>query len=53
MVKKQVVLSPEDISYVQNLAKISGDPRAVKGNFSRALREIIMQHKAFKEQTHG
>ncbi len=43
--KKLVVLSPIDIEYVQNLAKKMSDKRAKNGDFSRALRKIIEEHK--------
>lgn len=43
--KKIIILAPDEIEYVQNIAKTSGDPRAVKGNFSRALRKIIIDHR--------
>ena len=48
MVKKLVNLSPSEIDYVQSIAKTIGDPRAVKGNFSKALRKIIGDHHAAK-----
>ena len=45
MVKKLVNLSQSEIDYVQDLAKEISDPRAVTGNFSKALRKIIEDHK--------
>ena len=45
MVKKLVNLSQSDIDYVQGIAKKISDPRAVKGNFSMAMRKIIGDHK--------
>ncbi len=45
MVKKLVNLSQAEIDYVQAIAKTIGDPRAVTGNFSKALRKIIDDHK--------
>ena len=48
MVKKLVNLSQSEIDYVQALAKKIGDPRAVKGNFSKALRKIIGDHRGTK-----
>lgn len=43
--KKKVILSQSDIDYVYELAKKISDPRAKKGNFSKALRKIIEEHK--------
>lgn len=43
--KKIVILSQSDIDYVNELAKQVSDPRAKKGNFSKALRKIIADHK--------
>jgi len=43
--KKLVNLSPSDIEYVLCLAKKISDPRAKKGNFSKALSKIIEDHK--------
>lgn len=45
MVKKLVSLSQSDIDYVQGIAKVVGDPRAKTGNFSKALRKIIKDHR--------
>ena len=45
MVKKLVNLSQSDIDYVQGIAKKIGDARAVKGNFSKALRRIIGDYR--------
>ena len=42
--KKLVNLSPKNIEYVQALAKQVSDPRAKKGNFSKALNKIIEEH---------
>jgi len=42
---KKVILSPSNIEYVFELAKKISDPRAKKGNFSKALRKIIEEHK--------
>lgn len=42
--KKLVNLSPEDIEYVNQVAKTVSDPRS-EGNFSKALRKIIQDHK--------
>ena len=43
--KKKVILSQANIDYVYELAKKISDPRAKKGNFSKALRKIIEEHK--------
>ena len=43
--KKLVNLSPENIKYVQSLAKQISDPRAKKGDFGKALNKIIEDHK--------
>ena len=43
--KKLVNLSSENIEYVFKLAKKISDPRAKKGNFSKALNKIIEDHK--------
>jgi len=45
MVKKLINLSQSDINFVQKLAKKIGDPRAVKGNFSKAVRYIVKEYK--------
>ena len=43
--KKIVILSPSNIEYVYEIAKKVSDPRAKKGNFSKALNKIIEKHK--------
>jgi len=43
--KKLVILSKSQIEYVEDLAKAMSDPRAKKGDFSKALRQIIEEHK--------
>jgi len=49
--KKLVILSINEIEYVEELAKKICDPRAVKGDFSKALRQIIQEHKnAWKDK---
>ena len=42
--KKLINLSAEDIEYVKSIAKLVSDPRS-EGNFSKALRKIIQDHK--------
>ena len=46
MVKKLVVLSPEDIDHVLMVAAQVSDPRAVNPNFSKGLREIIRRDRS-------
>ncbi len=43
--KKLVILNQANITKVENLAKQISDPRAKKGDFSRALRKIIDEYK--------
>ena len=43
--KKLVILSKSQIDKVQDLAKKMSDPRAKKGDFSKALRKIIDEYK--------
>jgi hypothetical protein len=45
MVKRLVILNQEQIEYVWELAKKICDPRAKQGDFSKALRKIIDDHK--------
>ena len=45
MVKKLVILSQSQIDYVKKIAKQISDPRAKNGDFSKALRKIIDEHK--------
>ncbi len=45
MVKKLVSLKPVNIEKVNKLAKKISDPRAKKGNFSKALNKIIEDYK--------
>ena len=53
MVKKLVILSGSQIDYVSNLARQISDPRAIYGDFSKALRKIIEDHKChFKNIKH-
>ena len=42
--KKLINLSPNEIEYVNQIAKLVSDPRS-EGNFSKALRKIINDHK--------
>jgi len=42
--KKLVILSQLQIDYVWELAKKISDPKAKRGNFSKALRRIIDEH---------
>ena len=46
--KKLVILSQLQIEYVYKLAKKICDPRSKKGDFSRALRQIIDEHSHSK-----
>jgi len=43
--KKLVILSKSQIDYVWELAKKVSDPKAKRGNFSKALRKIIDEHE--------
>ena len=43
--KKLLILSQEEIEYVYSIAKIISDKRAVKGNFSKAIRLMIEEYK--------
>jgi len=43
--KKLVILSQSQIDYVEKIAKEISDPRSKKGDFSKALRKIINDHK--------
>jgi hypothetical protein len=45
MVKRLVILDQSQIDYVWRLAKQISDPRAKQGDFSKALRKIIDDHK--------
>jgi len=42
-------LSQLQIDYVWELAKQISDPKAKRGNFSKALRKIIEEHKEKNE----
>jgi len=55
MVKKLVILSAEDIDYVNSIAKSLSDPRAIKPNFSKGLKYIINEYKKIwkSEDEHG
>ena len=44
--KKLVILSSSEIDYINQVAKTVSDPRA-EGNFSKALRKIIEDHKNY------
>jgi len=43
--KKLVVLTPQNIKYVSALAKEMKHPKSKNGDFSKALRKIIEDHK--------
>ena len=45
MVKKLVNLSQPLIEYVESIAKTLADPRSKKGDFGKAVRKIIEEHK--------
>jgi len=45
MTKKLINISPSDITYVQMIAKQISDPRSKNGNFSKAIRKIIEEHR--------
>jgi len=47
--KKLIIITPEDLEYVNNIAKTVSDPRAVKPNFSKGLRQIINDHRRKNE----
>lgn len=53
MVKKIVILSSQQIEYVESIAKLVSDKRAKNGNFSRGLRLIIDEHKKIREKKIG
>jgi len=42
--KKLVILSQSQIDYIWKLAAKISDPKAKRGNFSRALRKIIDEY---------
>jgi len=43
--KKLIIIGQKDVTYVEKLAKVVSDPRAQKGDFSKALRLIIDDHR--------
>ena len=45
MVKKTVVLSQETIDYIWGIAKRYKSSGAKRGDFSKALRKVIGEHK--------
>jgi hypothetical protein len=45
MVKKLVLLSQNDIDYVQGIANKNKSQRSKKGDFGKALSKIIKEHK--------
>ena len=45
IVKKLICISQADIEYVNNIAKSVSDPRAIKPNFSKGIKQIIKEHK--------
>ncbi len=47
--KKLINLSMKDIEYVYTIAKDVSDPRAKRGNFSKALSKIINEYRMENE----
>lgn len=43
--KKKIVISQEDIEYVNKEARKVSDPRAVTPNFSKGIHKIIEEHR--------